>query len=239
MVISIMSHDVRSPLLAMRQLDAMVASGRFLHDPAKLATMREELDSLIDRADLLMRNLVSLSSQPEIGADDRHNPIAISSLFSAVRTEAYRIAKRKQIAFQMELEEDVVVRGSEDLLIIVLRNLLDNAFKFTSSGNNVMMEVVIMPHTVEIVVTDNGIGMPDWVKTELNKMRWGVSLTGTNGEKGSGIGLYTSMMFLRRMNTELVIESQPSKGTRMSFTLLRYQRNPPVSVTADKREMNR
>jgi signal transduction histidine kinase len=239
MVISIMSHDVRSPLLAMRQLDAMVASGRFLHDPAKLATMREELDSLIDRADLLMRNLVSLSSQPEIGADDRQYPIAVSSLFSAVRTEAFRIAKRKQIAFQMELEEDVVVMGSEDLLIIVLRNLLDNAFKFTSSGNNVMLEVVIMPRTVEIVVTDNGIGMPDWVKTELNKMRWGVSLTGTNGEKGSGIGLYTSMMFLRRMNTELVIENQPSKGTRMSFTLLRYQRIPPVSGTADKREMNR
>ena len=238
MVISIMSHDVRSPLLAMRQLDALVASGRFLHDPAKLASMREELDSLIDRADLLMRNLVSLSSQPEIGSEDRQYPISVSSLFSAVKTEAFRIAKRKRITFQMELDEDVVVMGSEDLLVVVLRNLLDNAFKFTPSGNTVVMDVDIKSNTVEIAVKDNGLGMPDWVKTELTKMRWGVSLTGTNGEKGSGIGLYTSMMFLRRMNTDLVIESEPSKGTKMSFTLLRFQRNPPVSGTTDKREIN-
>lgn len=236
MVISIMSHDVRSPLLAMRQLDALVASGRFIKDPAKLASMREELDSLIDRADLLMRNLVSLSSQPEIGLEDNQYPISVASLFRAVQSEAIRIARRKRITFQMELEEDVLVLGSEDLLIVVLRNLLDNALKYTPSGKTVVMSVDIQPQMVEFAVKDAGLGMPDWVRLELSKMRWGVSLPGTNGEKGSGIGLYTSMMFLRRMNAELVIESENTIGTRVSFTLHRFQRKPTVSGNPEKRE---
>jgi signal transduction histidine kinase len=236
MVINIMSHDVRSPLLAMRQLDSLLASGRFEKDPEKLAGMREELDSLIDRADLLMRNLVSLSSQPEIGSEHQDYPISISSLFDAVHAEAFRIARRKRINLQMELEEDVLVLGSEDLLTVVLRNLLDNALKYTQSGKTVVMSVDIQPQVVELSVQDTGIGMPDWVKLELDRLRWGVSLPGTNGEKGSGIGLYTSMMFLRKMNTDLVIESEPSFGTRVSFSLQRFQRKPTVSGNPEKRE---
>jgi signal transduction histidine kinase len=237
MVISIMSHDVRSPLLALRELDKLVASGRFLNNPEKLASMREELDLLIDRADLLIRNLVSLSSQPEMGIEISREAVSVATLFKAVQIEAIRIARRKQIIFQTNLDEDVVVLGNEDLLTVVLRNLLDNALKFTPSGKTVVLSVLINAHTVEISVKDTGIGMPDWVKLEMSKMRWGVSLPGTHGEKGSGIGLYTSMMFLSKLNSELKIESEPSIGTRVSFVLTRFQRNLTVSGKHGKREV--
>ncbi len=227
MVIGVMSHDLRSPLLAVRNLQKIMMDERIHRDPKKYQILKEELDGLISRADLLIRNLVALSSLGSDSQECQCFPVSTETLVNAVKSEAVVFAKRKNIFFTITMEEDVVIIGNDDMLIVVLRNLLDNAFKYSPVGSMVGLDVDIGRQHVKFSIVDEGTGIPLWVYQEVMNGKWGVSLPGTQGEKGPGIGLYASNFFLKLQGSVLEIENLPEGGSRMSFQIPRFHRVSP------------
>jgi signal transduction histidine kinase len=225
MVIGVMSHDLRSPLLAVRNLQNIMMDERVHRNPKKFHILKEELDSLIFRADLLIRNLVALSSLGNDGNECQSFPVSMETLLHAVKGEAETLAKRKNIDFQITMEEDVVVLGNDEMLVVVLRNLLDNAFKYSPIGGKVELSVDIERQHVKLSIVDEGNGIPQWVQQEIANGKWGVSLPGTQGEKGPGIGLYASIHFLKLQDINLEIKDSLGGGSRLSFEIPRFQRN--------------
>jgi signal transduction histidine kinase len=101
----------------------------------------------------------------------------------------------------------------------VVRNLVSNAIKFTHPGGKVAVTAVKENGQVIVRVTDSGIGIPEANIEKLFTLH-GVSVTGTQLEKGTGIGLAVCKEFVERNGGAISVKSTVNVGTTFQFTIL-------------------
>jgi len=102
----------------------------------------------------------------------------------------------------------------------ILRNLASNAVKFTVKGGSVTIAVIRMPgNSVEITVSDTGIGMNGEIVDSLFRPDLQTSRKGTDGEPSTGLGLIICKEFIEKHGGKLQVESEEGKGSVFSFTL--------------------
>ena len=105
------------------------------------------------------------------------------------------------------------------MVLIILRNLISNAIKFTNPGGKIDVITITRTNHVEISISDNGVGMnKDKIKTLFNVSSNTTSL-GTDNENGSGLGLVLCKEFAEKNNGEIWAESEEGKGSDFKFTL--------------------
>ncbi len=101
----------------------------------------------------------------------------------------------------------------------VLRNLLSNAIKFTSNNGEINIFTKIVDSEVLIQIQDSGIGMTEEVQRKLFLIEEHHTTLGTEGEKGTGLGLVLCKELIEKNNGKLWVESEVRVGTTFSFTL--------------------
>jgi signal transduction histidine kinase len=106
---------------------------------------------------------------------------------------------------------------------VVLRNLINNAIKFTHENGKIEVSCKLEEDLIWVVVEDTGIGMTEQEINDLFKIGATKSQKGTHLEKGSGLGLLIVQEFLKHSNSKLLVESQKGKGSQFSFSLPRYK----------------
>jgi signal transduction histidine kinase len=118
--------------------------------------------------------------------------------------------------------------------MMVLRNLLANAIKFTPQKGRVTISSEIHPKHITIHVTDTGVGMTPEERTKLFQRNHLFSKPGTSAEKGSGMGLLLCHEFLLKSEGTIRVDSEPGKGSTFTFTLPRFifQQESPELVPA-------
>jgi two-component system OmpR family sensor kinase len=109
------------------------------------------------------------------------------------------------------------VTGDRDLIFVSIHNLIDNAFKFTRPGDNIMLEALQEGHYVTIRVSDNGPGI---LSSDISLV-WEELYRGQNisGVPGTGIGLALVQAVVERSGGEVSLESAPGKGTTVTIRL--------------------
>ena len=104
-------------------------------------------------------------------------------------------------------------------LYSILRNLISNALKFTNPGGSVVVELYELKKRLIISVKDNGRGInPSHIETILSEQE-SVSSLGTEGEKGTGMGLSLASQLSRLMGWKLSIDSNLNDGTKAYLTI--------------------
>jgi signal transduction histidine kinase len=116
------------------------------------------------------------------------------------------------------MKDDVFVNADKTSLDIVLRNLIDNAIKFTSAGGEVTISSNKIATDVAIVVSDNGVGMDQKDIDTIFRLDKKTVSIGTNNEKGTGLGLAVCKEMIDKMNGEIHIESEIGKGSKFTVT---------------------
>jgi signal transduction histidine kinase len=101
----------------------------------------------------------------------------------------------------------------------LLRNLIDNAIKYTNTGGEINISASERNQFIEIEVKDSGIGISNEVRKELLKIDAIHSTSGTNNDKGTGLGLILCKEFVEMHGGNMQIESEPGKGSNFKFTL--------------------
>jgi signal transduction histidine kinase len=102
----------------------------------------------------------------------------------------------------------------------IIRNLVSNAIKFTTIGGKVIISAENkIDKTVEIVVTDSGIGMTPELKGKLFLINEKTSRKGTQDEPSTGLGLLLCKEFIEKHGGKIWVESEAGKGSSFSFTL--------------------
>jgi signal transduction histidine kinase len=104
----------------------------------------------------------------------------------------------------------------------ILRNLINNAVKYTNKGGTVMISATERKQLVEIKVTDNGIGMSAKTRHNLFKMDHFQSIAGTDNEKGTGLGLMLCKEFVEMHGGSIWVASALGDGSEFTFTLPHY-----------------
>ena len=101
----------------------------------------------------------------------------------------------------------------------VIRNLVNNAIKFTDQGGSIVITTKDLDDFVKVSVTDSGIGKKADKASDIFSLSGSSSTDGTQGEKGTGLGLLLSKEMVERNGGEISATSKPGKGSTFSFTV--------------------
>lgn len=105
------------------------------------------------------------------------------------------------------------------MIYTVIRNLVNNAIKFTSPGGLVKVETKQVESIIQVLVKDNGTGISEENLQKLFRIDVKYKTTGTSGEKGTGLGLILCKEFVEKNGGKMTVESTINQGSTFGFTL--------------------
>ena len=213
---SIISHDLRSPLVSLITMLTMAKDGHFSVDEEKL--ILNELSKNVEYNTELLENLLKWASSQMKG--NPINPITFDIhdiILSKIKLYE-KAAHQKGIKLINKTIKNFEVFADKDMIELVLRNLITNAIKFSSNGDSITITSTINTDKVSVCVTDNGTGIhQDAIVKLFGKHVF--STRGTMNEKGTGLGLILCRDFIQLNGGEIWVESAVNKGSKFFFTL--------------------
>ena len=105
------------------------------------------------------------------------------------------------------------------MMLSVFQNLISNALKFTPNGGQIYISALTQNGQVEITVRDTGVGMSDESFQNFNQRKQIRSEKGTDGEKGSGLGLLLCLQFIEKNRGNVQVTTQKGEGTVFTIYL--------------------
>jgi len=212
----IISHDLKSPLATLQNLLNLLAREDLTQEEVML--IAKDLQLSVSNASFLLSNLL------EWGVNQMRQgnlPLSTFNVHHVVKQviELFElIAKKKKVEIINLVEEQVHITANEGALSLIIRNLVQNALKFTSNGS-VTVSMQEENYGNIFIIQDTGVGMSEEVKNKLFNWENRVKKEGTAKEKGSGLGLLMCRDFITQMGGEIWIESELGRGTKISFSL--------------------
>lgn len=178
------AHELRSPLTALK---LQVQGLRRATDDATRQLMANRLDQGIDRATHLVEQLLVLARQQAGAADGTAaEPLRLADLARLEIADATPAALARGIDIGLGRADHAMVQGHLEPLRILIRNLLDNAVKYTPRGGTVDLQIERIGNAVELRVEDSGPGIPDEDRQRVLDRFYRVQSTEAGG---SGLGL--------------------------------------------------
>jgi signal transduction histidine kinase len=213
---SIIAHDLKSPLYALRNLFRNVQLYDLPGDEVKL--LIPEFVNELTYTTGLMENLLQWAKSQMQAESVKPQLLDIAGITGEVLQLLRLQADAKKIYIDSKIQRPVYVYADKDMINLVLRNLLSNAIKFTPAEGSIFIEAREMRSHIEVVVQDTGTGISEEGLKRLMEANY-YSTRGTKGETGTGLGLMLVKEFLSRNGGEMRIESKPGKGSTFAFTL--------------------
>lgn len=216
---SVVSHDLRSPINVLRKQYAQINTAIEKEDLASVKKTTAIAMEVTESTHHLLNNVLHWSLEQSNQLLFHPNTYPLSSLIRNTSANFKGFAKAKQIDLQIELAEDILVSVDADSFKIMLRNLVDNAIKYTpEKGNIKITSEVISKDQCSITVKDTGIGIPE--KT-LQKIQAVTTLTIDKIDRslGVGLGLLLCKKIIQKNKGTLSIHSKIGKGTSMTVLL--------------------
>jgi signal transduction histidine kinase len=215
---SIIAHDLRGPVGNLNSLleflDYESAKDKEDYDH----TLKMVQDSASSTYTLL-ENLLTWARQQKneiIFNPDYQN---INTLVEKVVFLKEPAAQNKKIKLIHNIEGELSARFDYEMIHLVMRNLVDNAIKFTPEEGEVKIEADMKEDKLEIAVSDSGMGIKEEVKEKLFDKYKLHTTRGTKNEKGSGLGLKLCHEFVTKHAGELKIESKEGEGSTFVFSI--------------------
>jgi signal transduction histidine kinase len=222
------SHDLRQPLhtlsllsaaLAMRPLDAKSASIAHIMNEA-MSDLATELDALLDISKL-DAGVVHVETET----------IAVAPLVSRIAASFREQAVRKGLSLDIVQDAGPFVRSDRMLLERVLRNLIDNAIKYTSEGG-VTVYVGAVQGQCGIMVSDTGKGIDRAEQERIFEEFYQIGNSERDRRKGLGLGLSIVKRLVPLLGGKLSMESLPGRGSSFQIALPAVPEPPATPVPA-------
>ncbi len=216
---SIVAHDLRTPFnsiiglleLMLNQYDDFSDSERKTYlrliDNDASRTLKL-LDDLLEWAKL---QTGKISFKPE---KQKLLPIieyVLSTLSSAIHF--------KQLIISHSVSSEFEIFADYNMLITILQNLIDNSIKYSHPRGIITIDAYRIDNQIEFVVSDDGIGMDDEIKTELFRFDNQIPVSGTSNERGGGLGLFLCKDFIEKHKGKIWVESEPEMGSKFFFRI--------------------
>lgn len=218
-LISIISHDLRSPLTSLKGFLELLNDKQI--NPEECISFSTGISNLLDSSLYLMENLIQWGvTQIE---ENRMilQPMRLDTIVNETIHHQEFTSAQKNNSIISHIPQSYHMVGDVDMIRFMLRNLLQNANKFTQSGT-IEVSVEQTEDFHQISISDNGVGMKADLLQKLFHWDKRVSLPGSKGEKGAGLGLLICKEFAEKHGGALKVESTYQKGSIFSFTIYKY-----------------
>ncbi|MGB5026424.1 MAG: tetratricopeptide repeat-containing sensor histidine kinase, partial [Saprospiraceae bacterium] len=206
----IISHDLRNPLITLRSY-LMLSDNESISADKKILFKNQTMEAVNQTGDLL-DNLLTWANLQLKNVETPLVPIALDECVADVVNILKVQAKQKEIEIIQRIQA-IVFPSNSDVLSIVLRNLITNAIKFSKEKQAIILESNQNEQGIQLIVQDFGQGLSsEQIHAILSSTN--DSTLGTKGEKGSGLDLFLVMQMLKKINAQLLIESQLGIGSK-------------------------
>lgn len=215
-LLSILSHDLRAPFTQVKQyLELLDAADLSADDRQQLErTLRRANDQTLD----LITNLLYWSRSQLEGMSVQLAQLNILATLDSTLAISGALAAQKNIKLEQRLDPAARIFADTDMLQLVVRNLLQNAIKFTAAGGKIRIEASAVGDRCRLTVSDTGTGIaPDQLKTLFSDIT--IPTYGTANERGVGLGLQLCREFMERQGGGINVESKLGEGSRFSIEL--------------------
>jgi signal transduction histidine kinase len=216
--LAVLGHELRNPVMA---LDACLHFLKKADGPEKLTAIRGQMDRQVAHLARLVEDLLDISRIDQGKIALRKERVALQAIL-----ELAIEASRPQIdANRHALTTDVVagpiwLDADPTRVAQVVSNLLNNAAKYTPPGGQIGLHAEAADGFVHIAVTDNGIGIPDDMKSKIFELFAQVKNSTTRAQEGLGIGLALVKQLVELHGGAISLESSgPDLGSTFQVRL--------------------
>lgn len=221
------SHDLRQPLHALSLYSAALS----LRTPdGPVGEIAGHIVQTLDSLSALLDSLLDISRLDAGAVRPELRRVNVKAVLERIEADFRPVASAKGLAFRVTAL-DTEVETDPVLLERVVRNLVDNAFKYTAAGS-VMLATESGERTVRITVRDTGAGIPAAERERIFGEFYQIGNPERDRSQGLGLGLSIVQRLARLLGLQVELDSEPGRGSTFAITLAHAARSGAASPGA-------
>ncbi len=215
---SIIAHDLKNPFQGFLGLSDLLASQIDKMDINEIKQIAGELNESLNKQFVLLEDLLNWAKlqtkKYELNKKPSNLHNMVEEVFGLYNTQVIN----KNIVFKNDIDPTLVINIDYNMILLVLRNLVNNSIKFTKSGGVIIVTAKQDDNKVIVSVFDSGVGIE---QDKLSKLFTEVNLSslGTNNEIGTGLGLILCKEIIDKHSGKIWVESHVGIGTTFMFSV--------------------
>ena len=209
------SHEIKTPIAVIQNNAELLQNGNGTE-----AQQQEYIEAILQathRLSGLITNMLKLNKLEKQVIQPVPEPFDVSAQLCECALQFEDIWEKKNITFDADIEERVMIEADAGLLEIVWTNLLSNAMKFTPDGGSVYITQTSDQDRITVCISDTGCGMDENIlKHIFDKFYQGDT---SHATEGNGLGLALVQRILQLSDGTIAVKSVPGKGSVFTVTL--------------------
>ncbi len=217
------SHELKTPLISIKGFTNLILKqyGGALDN--EITSMLEEVDQGCQRLEDIIKNLIEATKIESSKLELKTTVEDLSFLIRFCIRELQGLAKSRNHAININIEEKIITKFNKEQMYEVLTNLLSNAIKYTPPNGEITINSEFKDQNIIVSIQDNGIGFTDKEKEKVFKQFGKIERYGQGldiGIDGSGLGLYLSKKIVELHGGKIWMESEGKNKGSIFYILL-------------------
>lgn len=221
-IVSIIAHDLRTPFHQISNLSSISIDMFEDLSNSQILEFINDIKNASETGNSILEELLGWAKMQQKNANSLIESVHVSNTLEPIIESMNLSLKDKNLKVELTGKTDMEMKTDNNVLSFVSRNLLANAIKFSNPESKITISLEQDDDVYSINFIDQGIGIPH---SDLNKLfdsKVKFSRPGTQGEKGSGIGLLLCKEMIERINGKIEVDSQEGYGSTFS---IKFQKN--------------
>jgi two-component system phosphate regulon sensor histidine kinase PhoR len=215
-----LSHELKTPIFAAQGYIHTLLDGAMEDNEVNHKFLKKAAKSL-DGLDEMVQDLLTLSELETGSVKMKKEPVDLFPVVTEVFEQLEKKAQKRKIALLVErnIEKPIVADVDPGRIFQVIRNLVENGIKYGNEDGFVKVSLINEKENIEILVTDDGPGIPDEDHKRIFDRFYRVEKSRSKDKGGSGLGLAIVKQILEAHKTKIYLMSKNQKGSTFSFKL--------------------
>jgi two-component system sensor histidine kinase SenX3 len=211
------SHELKTPVGAISLLAEALESSA--DDPEAVRRFAKRMHKESARLAALVQDIIELSRLQGANVTQQGRPVDINTVVSEAVDRSQLPAESKNIELVVGGHADAMVYGDQDLLVTALRNLIDNAIRYSPENTRVGIGIRSKGGLVAVSVTDQGEGLSPEDQERVFERFYRVDAARSRHTGGTGLGLSIVKHVVANHGGEVTLWSQPGQGSTFTIRL--------------------
>jgi two-component system phosphate regulon sensor histidine kinase PhoR len=231
------SHELRSPLASIKAYTELLLD-ELVPDPATNLRFLSVIDAQADRLGQCISNLLDLARVEADGYAVRRENFKLDAFLREAVDAVMLRAVSKEIEVELEFPDgEVRLNGDRPILFSSLKNLLDNAVKYSDANTQVTLAATLTDEGLTISIVDQGPGIPPGETERVFEKFYRVQSNERDRPEGSGLGLVIARQAARAHGGRVTVENNVDRGATFRLFLpadmVEHSMNPERPVAAE------
>lgn len=215
----IIAHDLKNPFSGLLGASELLLNHIERYDIERIKKYVKIIFSSSKSGYAILENLLEWSRAQTGNLAFNPDEFNLHDMVTENLRNVQAYAFNKDIDLVSKVKRDLKITADKNMLNTILRNLLNNAVKFTGKGGNILVSAIKENNHVTLAVKDSGVGMSEEEIGKLFRIDVKYSNIGTDNERGTGLGLILCKEFVERHGGRIWVESQTNKGSEFKLSI--------------------